>query len=434
MPHPYVSDEGHRLGPLRRSPRRSSSFHGRSGRSDSESFSPARKAALGTSRSKPTSLMAEFGQYCSGAHVYGSQPSGGSPVGYSLTHLLAQGSEGDVYQAASRRDTSQRLCIKIVKLRSAAVRRHARQELAVLFGLMKRQEEGRGADAPSSLGHLVQASDWFLSPSQQELGIVMERCDFCLDDFICVLNATSERLSRDQGLRNSVANSVEGGMNVQQWRVRLHPKEMLRIFTHACRAMDYLHNNMVVHCDVKLDNLVYHSASRSWKLCDFGSSRSIPEGWEGIKSSDRLVGTLWTAAPEVIRYGYISPACDVWSLGCVLWECGYLERPFNSRVLLAYQNKSIDVLEGPMRRPGGPSWIHSKQLLLLLREGMLVQDPELRPDCARLLSTEFLPTKLSKGFLTITADDFSAVWYVDRSIFTNTVVLRLVERLRSMTE
>ncbi|EER19659.1 hypothetical protein Pmar_PMAR012642 [Perkinsus marinus ATCC 50983] len=162
----------------------------------------------------------------------------------------------------------------MVKLRSAAVRRHARQELAVLFGLIKGQEDGND-DGGSSVINLVGAFDWFLSPSQQELGIVMERCDFCLDDFICVINAVSDRLSRDESLRNSVNSAVDGKMKT----------------------------NGQVHCDVKLDNLLYHSASGSWKLCDFGSSRTVPALGEALKSTDRLVGTLWTAAPEVIRYG-----------------------------------------------------------------------------------------------------------------------------------
>lgn len=127
---------------------------------------------------------------------------------------------------------------------------------------------------------------------------------------------------------------------------------------------------------------------------------------------------------------YITPACDVWSLGCVLWECGYLERPFNSRVLLAYQNKSVNLLEGPKRRPGTAPWIYSKQLLLLVKERMLVQKPELRADCSQMLATEFLPSKFPRGSLTVTAEDFASVWYAKQGIFTNVVEMRLIERLR----
>lgn len=118
-------------------------------------MSPVRRAALGSLRSThsaarlgpaarppdhPSSLVAEFGRYRSGSDIYTSRS-----CGYDLLQLVAQGSEGDVgssikrrrkgkdfpqvYSAAFRADTTQPLCIKMVKLRSAAVRRHARQEV-----------------------------------------------------------------------------------------------------------------------------------------------------------------------------------------------------------------------------------------------------------------------------------------------------------------
>ncbi|KAF4677830.1 Mitogen-activated protein kinase kinase kinase 1 [Perkinsus chesapeaki] len=439
-PHPYASDEVPSLDTTRRrrSPRRSHTYSGRRCRSDSQSASPVRKAALKTSRSNPTSVLAEFGRYCSGQDVYqlgspsrSTSCSSSSSSGYSLIRQMAQGSEGDVYVAARPSEPSERLCIKIIKLRSAAVKRHARQELAVLFGLMKRQKEEQGGE-PEKITNLVRASDWFLSPTHQEIGIVMEKCDFCLDDLICVANAASERLSRDNAFCTS-PSVKQLKLNAPSWRVRLHPNEVVRIFEHACKALAYLHANRLVHCDVKLDNLVYHSASKSWKLCDFGSSRFIPEGWDAIKSSDRLVGTLWTAAPEVIRYGYVSPSCDVWSLGCVLWECGYLERPFNSRILLAYQNKSVDALEAPSWRPGCPTWIYGKALLALVKEGMLVQEQEARMNIGGLLLAGMKPPSrgVPRGVPLVTADDFTSVWYADRSSYNNSVVWRLIELIRA---
>lgn len=43
-------------------------------------------------------------------------------------------------------------------------------------------------------------------------------------------------------------------------------------------------------------------------------------------------------APELIRGGVHDASCDIWSLACVVYEMVYLDKPFSSMDLLAYQN------------------------------------------------------------------------------------------------
>jgi len=79
-------------------------------------------------------------------------------------------------------------------------------------------------------------------------------------------------------------------------------------------AVNYLHENGIVHRDLKLQNFVYESETSSHlKLIDFGLSQVCVE--KGMKMTERL-GTPGYMAPEVLDRSYTSK-CDVWSLGVI---------------------------------------------------------------------------------------------------------------------
>jgi len=79
-------------------------------------------------------------------------------------------------------------------------------------------------------------------------------------------------------------------------------------------AVSYLHENGIVHRDLKLQNFVYESETSSHvKLIDFGFSKVCVE--KGMKMTERL-GTPGYMAPEVLDRSYTSK-CDVWSLGVI---------------------------------------------------------------------------------------------------------------------
>src|SRR5439155_22412682 len=61
-------------------------------------------------------------------------------------------------------------------------------------------------------------------------------------------------------------------------------------------------------------------------LADFGLTRRVAE--EDDPSRGRTVGTAGYVAPEQIRGGEVGPAADVYSLGCVLYQCLTGEPPF----------------------------------------------------------------------------------------------------------
>lgn len=83
-------------------------------------------------------------------------------------------------------------------------------------------------------------------------------------------------------------------------------------------AVDYIHQNWIVHRDIKLSNLLYNSSGQL-KLADFGLARTLT-----FPSNDDLtplVVTLWYRSPELLfacqNYGF---SVDIWSVGCVFAE------------------------------------------------------------------------------------------------------------------
>ena len=83
-------------------------------------------------------------------------------------------------------------------------------------------------------------------------------------------------------------------------------------------AVEHIHNNWIVHRDIKLSNLLYNSKGQL-KLADFGLARTL--SYPPPAALTPTVVTLWYRAPEVLlgSSSYSFPI-DVWSVGCILGE------------------------------------------------------------------------------------------------------------------
>jgi calcium-dependent protein kinase len=93
-------------------------------------------------------------------------------------------------------------------------------------------------------------------------------------------------------------------------------------------ALSYLHNEGVVHRDLKLENFLYEQRDgRFLKMIDFGFSIFFQKSID-MKDS---CGTVFYIAPEVLNGRYQGSSCDMWSLGVVVFALlsGYM--PFDGK-------------------------------------------------------------------------------------------------------
>jgi ABC-type transport system substrate-binding protein len=84
-------------------------------------------------------------------------------------------------------------------------------------------------------------------------------------------------------------------------------------------ALDAAHERGLVHRDVKPSNVLVDARGHPY-LADFGISRRLEEQAAGAGTS-RSLGTVDYVAPEQIRGEELDGRSDLYSLGCLLYEC-----------------------------------------------------------------------------------------------------------------
>jgi eukaryotic-like serine/threonine-protein kinase len=105
------------------------------------------------------------------------------------------------------------------------------------------------------------------------------------------------------------------------------------LMIEVARAVDYAHRHLLVHRDLKPDNILVTSEGEP-KLLDFGIAKALdPEAVavDGAKTLDaaRLM-TPDYASPEQVLGGTITTATDVYQLGMLLYLLLVGKRPFNA--------------------------------------------------------------------------------------------------------
>uniref|UniRef100_A0A672MS40 non-specific serine/threonine protein kinase n=1 Tax=Sinocyclocheilus grahami TaxID=75366 RepID=A0A672MS40_SINGR len=119
-------------------------------------------------------------------------------------------------------------------------------------------------------------------------------------------------------------------------------------------ALTYLHENKIIHRDLKAGNILFTSDG-DVKLADFGVSA---KNTKTLQRRDSFIGTPYWMAPEVVMcetskdrpYDY---KADIWSLGVTLIELAQIEPPNHEmnpmRVLLKIAKSEPPTLATPSR-------------------------------------------------------------------------------------
>ncbi|MFE0776721.1 protein kinase [Streptomyces sp. NPDC058861] len=154
----------------------------------------------------------------------------------------------------------------------------------------------------------------------------------------------------------------------------LPPERVAVVAAHAAAGLAAAHRQGVVHRDIKPGNLLI-DAEGTVKLADFGIARFVDDPSAALTTTGQIVGTGLYLAPERALGQPASPASDVYSLGCVLYQLLTGRPPFNADTATALLYQHIDTPPAPPAHLGVALPAEFESYLLSL----LAKQPERRP-------------------------------------------------------
>jgi ABC-type glycerol-3-phosphate transport system substrate-binding protein len=160
----------------------------------------------------------------------------------------------------------------------------------------------------------------------------------------------------------------------------LEPARALAICRQVANALDAAHARGLVHGDVKPSNVLLDETEHAY-LADFGLMRRLEE--QGSPASERRsIGTPAYLAPERIEGEPVDRRADVYSLGCLLYECLTGEPPFaaDSRLAVAWAHLEEKPPSASERNPHLPDAIDA-----VIRKTLAKSPQDRYPTCASLI-------------------------------------------------
>ncbi|MCF3146125.1 protein kinase [Streptomyces platensis] len=147
----------------------------------------------------------------------------------------------------------------------------------------------------------------------------------------------------------------------------LDPQRVAGLAVQVAAGLAAAHREGVVHRDIKPSNLML-AADGTVKITDFGIARLAEEACGA--TAGQVVGSSAYLAPERGLGRVAGPPCDVYSLGCVLYELLTGHPPFqgDSATAVVYQHVHMPPVPPGRLRTGLPGALDDYLLRLLAKE------------------------------------------------------------------
>lgn len=161
-------------------------------------------------------------------------------------------------------------------------------------------------------------------------------------------------------------------------------KDIIRLIKQILEGVCYLHQNNIVHLDLKPQNILLSSVYPlgDIKIVDFGMSRKIGNACE----LREIMGTPEYLAPEILNYEPITTATDMWNVGVIAYMLLTHTSPFvgedNQETFLNISQVNVDYSE--------ETFASVSQLATDFIQSLLVKNPEQRLTAESCLSHSWL--------------------------------------------
>ena len=112
-------------------------------------------------------------------------------------------------------------------------------------------------------------------------------------------------------------------------------EETFNVIKQILEGMNYLHQNKIIHRDIKPQNILLHNSII--KICDFGFSQYFNNQLSLFRT---VCGTPLYMSPEIINLQDYTIKSEIWSLGILFYNIFFNEHPYGELLsVVDYRNK-----------------------------------------------------------------------------------------------
>ena len=189
---------------------------------------------------------------------------------------------------------------------------------------------------------------------------------------------------------NMVIEYIDGGnlsmklKLAKQKKIYLNEKVIWGIFIQILEGLDYLHSKFIIHRDLKTSN-IYLTKKGVVKIAGLNVGKNIEEMGMALTQ----IGTPYFTAPEIWEQKAYDYKCDIWSLGCILYEMTSLQVPFLGLDMQELYQNITNLKYRPISK------CYSKELREIIKI-ILNKNPIDRPSAKDLLNNKIILKKIQE--------------------------------------